>query len=173
MSQILSRKISDVVSVYGYAAAVEFVESHQQFDDGGLACACRSDDGYTLSRLCLECEIVYHRFVCIVSEGHMIECHLTFHSSRRKCELRSCVDICLLFLIDEFEDPLSRCSCGLELVGYICHLGYRLVEVPDVLYECLYITDGYPAVDGEVSAQQADCHIRQIADEVGYRHHHA
>ena len=77
----------------------------------------------------------------------------------------------LLFFIQKFENSFRGRRGGLEQVCHVGHLGNRLVKGADILDKGLDISDGDASVQRQVSAQNADRHIRQISDEVCQRHH--
>ena len=104
--------ILDVVMVYEYIAAVEFVIAHQQFDDRRLPCAGVADYGDARSGFCDVIEILDYRLARFVSECDIAEAYLTLMGNGVELYLGRVVSsegVFFLFLFDKLKYPLS---CG-------------------------------------------------------------
>ena len=66
------------------AAAVQLVKAHQQVDHGGLAGACRADDGDLLPRMRDGRKVVDDDLAGVVAEADVLERHLALHLFGRK-----------------------------------------------------------------------------------------
>ena len=94
----------------------------------------------------------------------MIKSNFSTNFFRSDLTDRSLFQIHFLLFFQQLEYTLCRGRCRLELVRHISHLRDRLVEASYVLYERLDITDGYFAVDRQIS---------QVSDQHCDRHHDA
>ncbi len=159
------------MTIHQDGAVVDIVEAHQQLDHGGLAGAGRTDDGDLLAGFGVEREVVDDDLIRVVTEVDILEIHPPGRWSRTGTES---TDIGrFLGFSQELEHTLGRGHGLLEDVGDIGDLGDRLGEGAHVLDESLDIADGDRALDGQVSAQDTDGHIAQVADKVHDREHHA
>ena len=124
------------------------------------------DDGDLLPGFGVEGEIVDDDLIRVVAEVDIFEVHaaLDFIQLDRSGGFRR-----FFRFGQELEDALCCGSRLLEDVGDIGDLRDRLGKGAHILDEGLDVADGNGALDGQVAAQDADCHITQVADKVNDR----
>ncbi len=98
--------------------AVHVIKTHEQVDDGGLACARGTNDRDRLAGFCMHGDLVKDCLFGSVAEGDVFKFHVS-EDSLGKC-------LCLCFVsgfglfVDDAEHALCCGKCGLKFVEDVC-----------------------------------------------------
>src|SRR5438034_9433680 len=145
-AKVLLRNLFDVQAVDGDRALLHLVEAAYQVDRGALARAALAHESDHLARRDTEAHFVKHRFVGLVTEGHILELHMPFDARQRH---RSFSIPHVGPGIQHLEDAL-RCSQRARK------------EVRDAAHELQWAVKlGQIAEEGEELAQREDLPVGQ------------
>ena len=157
-----------VMTVQQDGTAVDIIETHQQFDQGGLAGAGGADDGDHLTLLYIAAEVVDDRRVFGITEPYVVKGDLTGNGSWI-CRILGEAHFIRLF--HEFKDPFRGCYHGLHHVADLGQLGDGLGEALHILNEGDDITHLDGSAGGEDGAGDGDRHIADVGHQIQDGHH--
>lgn len=162
-TQVGPCEVADVDAVEEDRSSGEFVESHDEVDQGRLACTGGPDDGNGVARIRGERDVFDERGLLGVAEAHVGEVDAA-RSPRRQRRRRL---VRFLFLgVEELEGPFGGGDTGLEHVRHSRHLRDRLRELPRVLDERRRITESHLPRGHTQTAGHGDEDIAEVRDEL-------
>ncbi len=123
IAQIGAGEIFYVVPIHTDGATIDIIEAHQQFDQGGLACAGRADDGNFLTGGNGCREVFDDDFFGVVAKADMLKLHPA-RDGRQFDRISGFGNFFGLF--EEGKDTFGRGSGLLQDIGDIGKLRDRL-----------------------------------------------
>ena len=165
VAELVGGHILDGDAVDEDVAAGDFVEAHEEVDQGGLAGAGRTDDGDLHARLDLAREVLDGELLGIIAEANVPE--FDFAADVVMVEqLLLFAFFGKFFELEEAEDPVAGGGAKLDGGAGLTDLGKRLLEEGDVNDEAGDDTDfGDGSIMEEESGGDQDRGIGQEGDE--------
>ena len=150
-------------------APADFVKTHKQIDERGLAGAGGTHDGDLLPGFHMERHIAHKRLFRIVSKAHTAKVHAPFHGGGKpRGDLGQRVGLDLLF-VENVEHALDAGKRVLQRVDGEGQLRERLGCLVDVLEERLEHADGDLAAHEHAARHYGNQHLGQADDETDQR----
>ena len=103
-----SVEVSDIVSVYLDCTLIHIIETHQEFDHGGLTCSGRTYDCDLLSVMYICGEVMNDDLIRVVTELYMLELYISIQTFDR---IRMFRLLYFFLFLEEFKYSLG-CRCG-------------------------------------------------------------
>src|SRR5260370_5969795 len=169
-AQVSTFDMRNIYAIHQNPTTIDFVEAHQQIDQGGLARACRTDNGDPLSWLDIDIHILHQDGIFFIAKLDMLEldCRLWMLKNLRISGLRY-----LLLLIEQLKDMLSRRHRRLNYIGEIGQLGDRQGKPLSVLNKRLHIPNRNHSLRDEYATDHSYKDIPKVSNKPHQRHDYA
>ena len=162
-------KFRNVMAINPDAAAIQFIEPHQQLHHGGLAGSCGANNGDLLTVFDLCGKIMNDDLIRLIAKLHMIK----FHIAPQRVHIHIGDSLHFLFrLFQELKYTFGSRRRGLQHIGHLGDLLDGLGKVADILEERLDLAHFNDLTDGKKAAQESHHYISNISHKLHDRHHH-
>ena len=171
-AQVIPGEVADIIAIHEDRALIDIIKTHQQFHHCRFSGARWPYNGHLLPRFYTGAEIVDNDFIRVIPKVDVCKLYASLDVNVQFCIRRIVIRIYmngmlglwnLFFLVEELKYAFCRRRSLLQHIGDICHLGNRLGKAADILDKCLYITDVNAPAYRQVTAQNTNDYIAQIA----------